>query len=335
MNQSIPAQTTVSSAAGHDLQRRDNQQFQAEMQALIGEAENMRMRYMGKHRGRSFLALVFGLGCVLAGGGGFGWFLLMEANLNLALLCIGAAIVPPLLMHLWAQGPLKDYTRAYKAEFMPKVARTMGGFQFYPERGIGAKILGATGVVPPFQTYKAEDCFRGVYKGVKVLMSEARLFGKQERGEPLFSGLLVLLEIPSAVIEGHTIITADAAMVQRWAQTRWKKLRPVQPQNAQTGWGRFHVYSDTPEAASLMVGERLIKELTEAADIFGNSALTAVLFRGKYVFMMIPHEQDMFEASNIFVPCATRQHAMNCKREIERILEIIDVFELYRAQAPL
>ena len=45
---------------------------------------------------------------------------------------------------------------------------------------------------------------------------------------------------------------------------------------------------------------------------------------------MIPYKGDMFEASNIHIPVATKQHAMQCKREIEQILEIIDVFDLYQ-----
>jgi hypothetical protein len=47
--------------------------------------------------------------------------------------------------------------------------------------------------------------------------------------------------------------------------------------------------------------------------------------------MMIPNKGDMFEPSSMFVPVSTKQHALNCKKEIERILEIIDVFEIYKA----
>ena len=45
--------------------------------------------------------------------------------------------------------------------------------------------------------------------------------------------------------------------------------------------------------------------------------------------MMIPYEPDMFEASSLFVPVTTKTQAMQCKKEIEQLLEIIDVFDLY------
>ena len=58
----------------------------------------------------------------------------------------------------------------------------------------------------------------------------------------------------------------------------------------------------------------MIKELAEAGAIFKNAPISAVMFRGKYVFLAIPYEEDMFEASNIYVPVATKQHALHCKK---------------------
>ncbi len=46
--------------------------------------------------------------------------------------------------------------------------------------------------------------------------------------------------------------------------------------------------------------------------------------------MMIPYDKDMFEASSLFVPVTTKKQAMQCKREIEQLLEIVDVFDLYK-----
>jgi hypothetical protein len=65
---------------------------------------------------------------------------------------------------------------------------------------------------------------------------------------------------------------------------------------------------------------------------FGDANLSAVLFRGKYIFMMIPHETDMFEASDLYVPVSTQRHALSCKKEIDQLLEMLDVFDLYAAK---
>lgn len=316
--------------SANDMQRRDDAKFKAEMDILIQEAEDLRLNHMRRHRGRNFMFGTMGMISLLAGASGFGWFLLVDPNIAMGVLCIMAATIPPIILHFWAHQPLKDYVRDHKNNFMPKMAKALGGLKFHPARGVSSKILSKTGVIPAHDIYKAEDCFMGAYKGVKVIFSEARLYAKKNHSEPVFDGIFVLLEIPNKVIEGHTIITADGAMVKKWASSRWQKLQNVSVSVSNPDWNRFQVFSDAPEAASLLVGEKLLKELSEASDIFDKAPLTAVLFRGKFVFLTIPYEADMFEASNIFVPVTTKQHALQCKKEIEQILEIIDVFEIYK-----
>ncbi len=316
-----------------DLQRRDDLKFQIGVEDLLREAESSRLAYMQKHRGRKFVATTTSLITVLAGSAGFGWFFFMQSDLTKGLACIIISLALPAWLGLWSRAPIKAYIADHKITFMPHMAKLLGGFRFYPKRGISAKILSKTGVIPAHQDYNAEDCFMGRYKGAKVMFSEATLTSKIKGSPPVFRGLFVLLEVPQKVFSGHTIITADKEMALSYSQTRWQKLSPVQLDSAEDPvHNRFVAYSDHPDDAKLMLGSTLIKELSEAAQIFDGSAITAVLFHQQYVFMMIPHEIDMFEASNIFFPVTTKTHAMTCKKEIEQLLEIVDVFDLYSAK---
>lgn len=319
----------------HDVSRSHDKEFSATVERLVRDAEGMRLSFMKRHRTRGHIAMTVGLVSLTIGACGFGWFLLMEADILRAIAAMLAAICIPALLYFWHHGILKDYERSYKREFLPRLANALGGFKFHPARGIGRKIIAKTGLLPAHDVYEAEDCFIGRYKGVKVLFSEARLKHKKKYLEPIFDGVFVLLEVPNAVIEGHTILTADEDAYRTWRSTRWQKLQDVNIPVDNEDWDRFHILSDKPEVAKLLIGQRLLKELSEAADIFENAALSAALFKGKFVFLMIPYKGDMFEASSIHIPVATKQHAMQCKREIEQILEIIDVFELYqKADAP-
>ncbi|MCF8495823.1 MAG: DUF3137 domain-containing protein [Alphaproteobacteria bacterium] len=320
---------TLNSGGARDIQKRDDLQFQAKIDSLIREGEDMRLKYMRRAYGRTKFKTIVGILSALVGGAAFGWLFLMQGRLAPALLSILASFALPIFLGWWASLPPKAYLRDYKRLFMPRIAEALGGLTFHPARGISSAILGKTGIMPPHDIYKAEDCFMGVHKGVKVMLSEARLWKKSRRAPPVFQGLLILLEIPSAAIEGHTIITADETMVHRWEKTRWKKLQRVQATFDSPLVTRFQIFSDHPESASLLIGDRLLKELGEAADVFGKSPLTAVLFRGKYIFLSIPYAEDMFEPSSIFHPVATKQHTLRCRHEIERIMEIIDIFELY------
>lgn len=320
-------------APAEEVSRERDQEFANKMDALIADAESMRLNFMKRHRTRGHIVTTVGLISIVIGASGFGWYLLMDGDILRAIVSMLVAIAIPALLYSWSNGILRAYERSYKREFLPRLASALGGFKFHPSRGISAKIISKTGIVPAHDIYTAEDCFMGKYKGVKVLFSEARLLSKAKKHEPIFDGVFVLLEIPTAVIEGHTIVTADQGMVRRWRSTRWKKLREVSIKSGNADWDRFSIFSDNPEGAQLIIGEKVLKELAEAADVFDKAALSAAFFRGKFIFMMIPYLGDMFEASNIHLPVATKQHAMQCKREVEQILEIIDVFELYQPMA--
>ena len=320
----------TSATTDGELNRVDDVKFKKELEKLINESEELRLNRMRQHRTRGFIAMNLSILSVLLGVAGFGWFFLMEAVLIPSILSIMASLFPPILLHIWAGKPIKSYLRDHKEIFMPKLAKTLNGLSFHPARGVSSKIIERLAVIPAHDIYNAEDCFMGKYKGVKVIFSEARLFSKRRKDEPVFDGIFVLLEIPEEVIEGHTIITANDRMVKAYANTRWKTMNQVHISVSNPEWDKFTIYSTKPEAAELMIGDRLIKELAEAGEIFDDSPLTAVLFSKKYIFMMIPYEQDMFEASNLFVPVTTKSQALQCKKEIEQLLEIIDVFDLYK-----
>lgn len=318
----------------HDLQRRDDVRFQHEIELLIKDAEDSRLKYMQQQRGRNLTTLFMSVIFTILGAAGFGYFFLMQGNLVMALISMVIIIVPIALLKGWAALPVKSYMRNYKTDFMPKMADLLGGLKFFPSRGISGKIVRKTGVIPPHEIYKAEDCFMGVYKNVKVIFSEARLYKDKKSKDPVFDGIFVLLETSSKIIEGHTILTADNALAKRASQTIWRKFKHLSIKTDNPSWNRFQVFSTKPEAAELLVGEKFLKELAEAAEIFNDAPLSAVLFAGKYIFLAIPYDEDMFEASNMHIPVATKRHAMKCKKEIEQLLEIIDVFDVYKAQMP-
>ena len=316
------------------VERVNDALFEAEIDKLIAFSEDLRIDLMKKHRARNGLATTSFIIFILLGSTGFGYYLFFEGRIDIAVMCVMLSIAFPFILHLWSEKPLLEYKEQYKRRFMPKLAKLLGGLRFYPARGIGRQILSKTGVLPKFETYKAEDCFMGVYRGVKVIFSEARLFKGQRQVDALFDGIFVLLEAPNDVFDAHTILTSDHSMVQRYAAKRWQKLQAVQLTAVPEGAENFKAYSSNPASAQLVLGEKLLKELMEASEIFNKAPVTAVLFRKKFIFMMVPYAHDMFEASSIHIPVKTKQHAQQCRNEINQILEIVDVFDIFK-QAPV
>lgn len=311
------------------IQRRDDQKFMFEMEQLVQEAEDTRLRYMNGYRLRGFFASAITVICIIVGAGGFAWHFLMHADLNTGLMYIGSGIALACLLYLWKQSPIKSYKKNHKKTFMPKMARAMGGFKFFAQRGIDPKIVQKSGVIPPYKIYDSEDCFMGIYKGIKVIMSEARLYHDKKKQHRIFDGLFVLVELPSNSFSGHTIISADQALVQSAANTRWSSLQNVGTPKTDPAWKKFHIYSNKPDMAATQVTEPFLKELLEASEVFDNAPLSAVMMGKKFIFLTIPYEEDMFEASNIFVPVTLKSYMDKSRKEIEKLIEVIDIFELY------
>lgn len=310
------------------IERQDDAVFEREIDALIKYGEDRRLYFMKKHDSRGLMVMTLTLILVVCGAGAFGWFLLMQYNIVKAALSMVSAIFLPLLLGVWTNAPIKQYKVDYKKNFMPRMAKALEGLNYYPSRGIGMKMVARTGVIPAHDRYHAEDCFMGRYKGVKIMLSEARLYSKK-KPDPIFNGIFALVELGSEIIPGHIIITADKAMATRSASTRWQKLQSFALPAPEDAPVSFLGFADQPEQASTAISETLVKELCDTSIVFGNSPLSAVFFGKKYIFLMIPCVGDMFEASEIFTPVTTRQHAMKCKREIDKILEVIDVFMAY------
>lgn len=313
-----------------EVDRVDETRFTKDLSALIKESENIRLKYMHSHRMREFISMNVSILCALLGALSFGWYFMMKAELIRPFLYFGISFIPSILLYIWASFPLKSYKKAHKTIFMPKLAKALNGLSFFPHRGVSTKVIERLAVLPAHNLYKAEDCFMGRYKGVKVIFSEARLYSKAHKKGAVFDGIFVLLEAPNDTFEGHTIITANQKMVEAYSNTRWKSMNPVSVPVSDTNWDKFTIYSTKPDAASRIIDERLLKELAEASNIFDSAPLTAVLFKKRFMFMMIPYEKDMFEASDLFVPVTTRDQALRVKGEIEQLLEIVDVFDLYQ-----
>ena len=295
-----------------------------DLKAVIDRGEDMRVAFMKEHRGRSFVAMTLSLLIITAGGAAFGWFLLVQGDMLRALGFMILALAPPAFLYVWANGPIKEYKHQYKASFLADLAKAMGNFKYYPTRGIASNILSKTGIVPAHGHYSAEDCFMGTHSNAKIILSEARLKRQESDKAYIFDGIFALVELAQPSFEGHTIVTADAALAQRMT-----KLSPI-PLTGTGYEGTLSCFSNNAANAPRFQDKSLLKEVSELVSVFEDAPLSAAFFRKKYIFIAIPHQADMFEPSTINVPITTTNTALRCKQEIEQILSIIDLMDVYQ-----
>ncbi len=322
-------ENTATSPPG-EIHSVENHIFQEKIDSLLRDSEEFRLEKMSKHRSREFMSLSVTLASIVLGAGGFAWYLLIMGNIWMALLCMIVAAAPHFFMSGWVRQPIREYKKEYKGKFMGRLADALGGFRFSPNKGISKKVLGRTAIVPSHELYKPEDCFYGNYKGAKVTISEARLTSKRKKGQYAFDGIFVLIELGSKMFEGHSVITADAELAKRLAS----KLKVLPPTNSPFA-RNFTIMSTLPEKATTLQDDRLLKELSETVNLFDKAQLSAAFFAEKYIFVMIPYDHDMFEASDLYVPITTSDTALRSKQEIEQILSIIDIIDIYQGNAPI
>ncbi len=308
-----------------EVERLDEARFTREMEQLVQKAEALRLGKMQSYRTRKFIASASTILFVLGGASGFGWFFLVQSNLLYAIGCIALGALVPIITNIWSEGPLKSYHKNYKSMFLPRLAKVVGNMRYSPSKGISAKTLARTGIIPPHKHYHAEDCFIGRYKNVKIILSEARLARDDNHLDLAFDGIFALMEIKDEKFSGQTIITADDD-IAALASHDLQGITLTDPHFAD----RFNVFTSAPQELGHWLDDKLLKELSEMVSLFDNAALSAVFFNKRYIFVMIPYSIDMFEPSHISVPVSIRQHALQCKKEIEQLLSIIDVLELYK-----
>ncbi len=311
-----------------DVVQLEDEKFSAEMKDLIRKAEADRLEKSKQYLSRKRLYTVSMMALLMGTSSAFVGLFLMGGDIRLALAAVPLCIIIPPLLNQWANQALKDYTTGFKATFMPEIARVMGKLTFHPTGGIGMKFMAPARILPAHTAYQAEDCFRGKYKGIALTVSEARLLGKKKKAEPVFDGVLVMLKTQPDKFKGHTIITSDHNAANNWQKSRWKSLQRVEIANGIKA-GDFQVFADNPEEAVQLADQDFMALMHKLSELFDSPPISAAFYAGNRVLLAIPCAENMFEPGDIFMPVASQSHALKCKKEVEQILHIIDVLDVY------
>jgi hypothetical protein len=306
--------------------------FTAKIKHMVEKAEENRLEKSKQYTSRQKL-FYMSLSLLLSSSSSyFIWVLLMGGSFVLSLSALFVSCVIPVLLAGWAKAPLKQYHSEFKRSFMPELAKALGKLSYHPTGGIPMKAMIPSGIIPPHAEYKGEDSFKGKFGDTGLIITEGRLSSKKKNAPPVFEGLFVMLTTPKGKFKGHTIITSDHHAIKRYAKTRWKKLQSV-PVREGIKAGDFHVFSNNPDEASGLADEDYIELLQKLSTLFDEALISSAFYAGGRVLLMIPSANDMFEPGDIQLPVSTQNHALQCKREVEQILHLVDVLDVYEADS--
>jgi len=152
------------------------------------------------------------------------WLLLLQRGSDDS--AAGITLLGGAMIWGWVTHPKRQYTRAYKKDILPDIARLFGDFTYDMKGKIPMKAMKPSKIIPRHSTYTSEDYFSGTYKNVGINFSEIEL--KKQSGKTtvtVFKGLAILLTQGTRKFYGHTILTRDQGAIGGWFKTQTSDLK--------------------------------------------------------------------------------------------------------------
>lgn len=240
-------------------------------------------------------------------------------------------------LYAWVTSPKRQYTKAYKENILPEIAKLFGDFVYELKGQISFAKMWDSKIMPTHDRYSSEDYFRGQYKGVGIEFSEIHLETERQNSKgrksyhTVFKGLAILLDMKSKKFYGHTTLQRDRGKISEWFKEKSSKMKRanlVDPEFEKI----FDVYTNDQVEARYLIDPLMIDRLKGLQEEYGGNGLTAAFYENK-MLVLIQSAHNYFEPADISVPAADPASILTMKREIGEILSLIDQLSLYDPNA--
>ena len=320
----------------HDI--RDTEVVESKIkiaQEQLEEVEGIRLIKLKTYKRRKRigipLAAVLSIPCAL-----IDFFLLAMKQSNDGDGGAGVTVLVMGLIYAWVTQPKRDYTKAYKMQLMPKIVEAFGNFKYNLKGKIDDALMKPSKILPRYDKYKSEDHFEGHYKGshiqfCEINLKQRRRSRKRTRYVSVFKGLAILLESKNRTFYGHTILTKDSSKLMEWFKEKssdLKRANLVDPEFEDM----FDVYTNDQVEARYLVDPKIMEQLKKLSTLYNGKSLSAAYYDQKFL-ILIESKENHFEPPGIHVPATSRKSLEELYQEIESILNIGDVLELYDPKA--
>lgn len=188
-------------------------------------------------------------------------------------------------------------------------------------------------IIPPHDTFRIEDGFQGVIKGVPVAFEEIILSDhvqheradgtREKREEMVFWGLAIRIGI-GKTLEAHTVVLPrNAAMTFfRTVFSAFERVNLVSPKFEEM----FDVMSTSQLEARYVLDPAFMERFMEAGKLLGSKWMEAS-FTGNEIAFAVQRYKPMFEIGWIWKPL-TDKSLESVTNEIKAIITLIEVLKL-------
>lgn len=260
-------------------------------------------------------------------------YLMYSAVNAIDIVFIGFSVIVIGSVCTWIITPKRQYAAAYKASVFPEIVKVFGGLTYNFNGKIPMKHLKPSGIVPNHDRYRAEDCFSGHYKGVKIKFSEITLKKRRSSGKTttystMFQGLAILLDMNNKRFYGRTILNRNQSKLCEWLKEKFskdlEKANLVDPEFE----GIFDTYTNDQVEARYLVDPKIMERYKSLHEHYDGGDMSVSYYDSK-VLILIYSRADHFEPSDIHVPATDEKSLLIMKKEIQDILGIVDYLDLY------
>lgn len=246
---------------------------------------------------------------------------------------VGVTFLALFVLYRWVTAPKRQYAKAYKKDILPDIADLFGPFTYKADGKIRMGEMKPSKIVPHHHNYKSEDYFTGNYKGIDIQFCEMKLTkqvrsGKRTRTVTVFKGLSILLKPNNKKFYGHTILDKDMGRkISKWFKEKGTKLKQadlVDPEFEKV----FDVYTDDQVEARYLIDPNMMEDIKSLYHEYNGEKMAAAFYE-EGMLIMIASKHNYFEPADIHIRATSPQSILSMKKEIEKILSIVDKLSLY------
>ncbi len=304
----------------------DSVSFIDQSRAKLEKLEDIRLQKLKNFQWRKKMAIP--IGAILTPVFGFidYWLVMLQRGNEDAF--AGLSVIVLSALWGWVTQPKRQYTRAYKTEILPDIARLFGDFTYDPKGKIPMEAMKPSKIIPNYTSYRSEDYFSGTYKNIGIDFSEILLRKKSGKSTvTVFKGLAVLLTNGTRPFHGHTILTRDNGNVGSWFTqigSGLKHVDLVDPEFEKL----FDVYSSDQTEARYLIDPMIVENLKSLYKEYNGKNMRAAFYDESFLILIASNENH-FEPADIHTPATTSQSLISLKREIGQIISIVERLSLY------
>lgn len=308
------------------LKQKFDSYYEAKLLPLLEENDRIRRRYFLLFLFLLLLCLFFYPAVIV--------YILKSGLLNNSGdITAGILLMASCFVILLLSGPVYFFKKKAKNVIMPDFAGFFGSFSYENEACLPDNLMRNSGLFKSYNVHSGDDYFSGLYKDVKISISEECLkditLERQSNNKvrpktrTVFDGICVLLEM-NKNFKGRTVVLKDRGLFN--AFTGISGLERIRLEDTKFE-SIFEVYGSDQIEARYLLTTAFMERMLKLRDLFGGKSVQ-FSFNDRQLLIAVPTRQNLFEACSFFRSNINRRKVYRVFDQFCQVFSVVDVLKL-------